>query len=150
MITVFVEAAAGTRERGIYDEQTFERKGGRLTIREYPYPYGFVVGTKTEEGDAVDCYVVTETALRQGTTVQCIEAGLLEFFEDGAIDHKIIATLQGEKPSVNEALRKQLENFIYDIFSAYPDSVVRVGRLLSSEAAINHIESYRTDQGGTR
>ncbi len=61
----------------------------------YPYPYGFVLGTTGGDGDAVDCFVLTETPLRSGSIVECEPVGLLEQIEDGGVDHKVLAVLAG-------------------------------------------------------
>jgi len=58
MIRVFVEAAAGSRIKGIYDECSLERQGERRALKPYPHAYGFVLGTRTEDGDGVDCYLI--------------------------------------------------------------------------------------------
>lgn len=145
---VFIEAEAGSRQKGMYDEETLERHGIRRALYPYPYPYGFVLGTRTRDGDRVDCYVITKSKLAEGTTARCDPIGLLEFTEDGEVDHKVLASPCGETPQVDERLRRELEHFITGIFSAYPEMEVQVGRLLPKEAAIRHIEASATSTFG--
>ncbi|MFP4564720.1 MAG: inorganic diphosphatase, partial [Spirochaetia bacterium] len=93
MIQVFIEAEAGSPDKNVYDEHTFEHLGVKRACREFPYPYGFIPGTVTDDGEAVDCYIITRTPLTAGTLVDCEPAGLLELFEGDETDHKAIAVL---------------------------------------------------------
>jgi len=140
---VFIEAEAGSFEKGRYDESSLERLGTRRANRPYPYPYGFVLGTRTEDGDAVDCYVVTNDRLRQGDTVECEPVGLLEMLEDGEADHKVVAALPGRAVRADESLRKTLRDFIIGVFKAYPEVKVEVGALLPAAEAVAHIARSR-------
>ena len=92
---VFIENEAGSRRKNIYDERTLAHLGTVEVSAAYPFPYGFVLGTIGGDGDAVDCFVLTETPLRSGTIVECEPVGLLEQIEDGEIDHKVLAVLPG-------------------------------------------------------
>ena len=115
MIRVFIEAQAGSREKGLYDEQTLTYKRTRRINRPYPYPYGFVMGTRSEDGEAVDCYILTTDPLKAGTVVECQPIGLLE----------------------------ELRNFIYGVFHAFPDTRVQVGEILPKTAATEYIQKHR-------
>jgi inorganic pyrophosphatase len=67
MVTVFVEAEAGSRDKGLYDEATLVRKGTRRALVPYPYPYGFVLGTPGgDDGECLDCFVITHRRLFAG------------------------------------------------------------------------------------
>ena len=69
----------------------------------YPFPYGFVVGTKAGDGDAADCFVLTARNLVSGTATDCEPVGLLEQIEDGEVDHKVLAVLPGETFELDQA-----------------------------------------------
>ena len=75
MIKVFMEAEAGAFEKGLYNEKTLEYKGTRRVILPYPFPYGFITGTTTENGDSVDCYIITNESLTAGQKLdrQCCD-----------------------------------------------------------------------------
>ena len=143
---VFIEAQAGSPDKYDYNEQTLEFKGIRTAIAPYPYPYGFIQGTSTPEGDGVDCYVITRSHLEPGQTVECEAVGMLEFFEGEEHDHKVIAVLSSEpaQPEDWTALHAELERFIYTIFTRYPEMQVRVGKLLSKESALDFITRFST------
>ena len=143
MIKVCIEVEAGSCERHRYNEQTLEYKGTRRSSRPYPYPYGFILGTRAADGDNVDCYLITNERLPAGTLVECEPIGLLEQDEDGEIDHKVLAGLPGQEVEVGPGLLQELRDFIYAVFAPFPDVDVRVGRLLPREAALQHIHACR-------
>jgi inorganic pyrophosphatase len=91
----------------------------------------------------VDCYVITTERLTPGTIMECDPSGLLEQDEDGEIDHKVLATLPGQAVEAGPELLAELRAFIYAAFAQFPDVRVHVGRLLSREAAVQHIQACR-------
>ncbi len=62
-ITVFIENEAGSDVKHHYNEETFEVLRTERVGVDYPYPYGFVPGTLAPDGDAADCFVITEVGL---------------------------------------------------------------------------------------
>lgn len=70
---VFIEAQASSPDKHEYNEKTLEFKGIRTAIVPYPYPYGFILGTLTLEGEGVDCYVITQSSLEPGRIRSFIE-----------------------------------------------------------------------------
>jgi inorganic pyrophosphatase len=142
MIKVFIEAEAGSRNKNRYDEKTLEYKGTREVSQPYPYPYGFILGTRGEDGDCVDCYLITNDTVSAGTMVECEPIGLLEQHEGEEIDHKVLAALPGELVNLDEELLKELQGFIYAVFAEFPEVHVHVGRILPREAALRHIQNY--------
>jgi inorganic pyrophosphatase len=139
MIKVCIEVEAGSCERHRYHAKTLQYEGTRLATRPYPYPYGFILGTRAADRENVDCYLITTAPLQAGTVVECEPIGLLEQEEDGEVDHKVIAALPGQDVEGNEGLRQELRAFIVAVFAPFPDMHVRVGRLLPREAALQHI-----------
>lgn len=143
MIKVYIQVAAGSRISNSYNEKTLEYKESREVSRPYPYPYGFILGTNAADGDNVDCYIITRDSLKPGTIVECEPFGLLEQNEGEEVDHKILASMPGQDVEISQALLQELQEFIYALFSRYPDMNVRVGPILPREAALSHIESCR-------
>jgi len=142
MIQVFIEAEAGSHAKNLYDEKTMEYKETRHVRQSYPYPYGFIIGTRGPDGDGVDCYVITKNMLRAGTLVECKPIGLLEQDENGEIDHKVLAALPGQRVELGEELLKELHEFIHAVFAEVPEVHVRVGSILPREAALSHIQNF--------
>jgi len=50
----------------------------------YPYPYGFIIGTKSADGESLDCYVATNLPLRSREQMECEAIGVLETYSASA------------------------------------------------------------------
>lgn len=96
-MNVLIEAEAGSREKRSYDEESMVYRKSGETLLPYPYPYGFIIGTRSPEGDALDSYIITSRHLVAGTIVSSIPIALLEFFEEEERDHKVLAALPEEE-----------------------------------------------------
>jgi inorganic pyrophosphatase len=141
MIKVCIQVEAGSRDKKFYDERTLTYQGTRQVSQPYPYPYGFIIGTNAADGDCADCYVITHKKLKPGTIVECEPVALLEQYEGEEADHKVLAALPGQEVALGEKLLKELQDFIYAIFAAYPDVNLRVGPILPRQAALNYIQA---------
>jgi inorganic pyrophosphatase len=143
MIKVCIQVEAGSCEKQRYDEKTLAYKGTGRVSRPYPYPYGFIIGTRAADGDSADCYLITHDNLKAGTIVECEPIGLLEQDEDGEVDHKVLAAIPGQDVATDPGLLQELRDFIYAVFAQFPDVCVRVGSILPREAALQHIQAFR-------
>ncbi len=143
MIQVLLQVSGGSAERRVYDERTLEYKETRLGHHPYPYPYGFILGTRGMDGDSVDCYIITHDDLPAGSIVECEPIGMLEQIEDDEVDHKVLAALPGQQVELNSDLIEELRTFIQSIFAEYPGMHVTVGNALSPEDALRHIEELQ-------
>ena len=139
MIRVLIQAEAGSPDKMRYDEKTLEPISLGRVCRPYPYPYGFIVSTTAADGDCVDCYVFGSESLKSGTIVDCEIVGLLDQIESGEPDHKVLAVVAGEKPVLPDQVLEVLQEFIYGVFSEYPDSTVTVGPIHSRDAAVQYV-----------
>jgi inorganic pyrophosphatase len=142
-VCIFIEVEAGSDLRHVYDEATFELLSTRKMTRPYPFPYGFIVGTTNADGGAVDCYVLTQRPIPAGTLVEGEPAGLLEQFEDGEVDHKVLATIPGEDEPPRADLDGILTDFIAALFRPYPMIHLEVGRILDANEAAAFIAARR-------
>lgn len=141
-LTVFIEAEAGSRDKGLYDESTLARKGTRRALVPYPYPYGFIRGTSGgDDGECLDCFIITYRRLFAGREYRVEPIGILEMNENGEQDWKLLARLPDEEvPSASpgpavDALREDLSVFINKIFTAYPDVRIGLGSILPAAEA---------------
>lgn len=140
MIQMLVQVAAGSCDRKMYDERTLEYLETRPGSLPYPYSYGFVIGTSAEDGGCVDCYLITRDKVTSGSIVECEPVGLLLQDEGGEIDHKVLATIPGQNVVIGPELLQEFQEFIYASFATYPDIKLRVGPILSREAALDHLQ----------
>ena len=63
MIDVFIEVSRGSDKKSKYDENTFDFIKSVEMLRPYPYPYGFIIGTKGDDEEAVDAFIITDKRL---------------------------------------------------------------------------------------
>jgi inorganic pyrophosphatase len=145
MIRALIQVVPGSSFRNVYNEQTLELLDKRPASDSYPYPYGFIIGTLTDDGDAVDCYLITKEKLEPGSIVECEPFGMLEQFEGDELDHKVLATLPGQHVESTPELQKELHDFIHSIFRFHPEVQIRVGDILPKETALHHIQSPQTE-----
>ena len=132
---VFIENEAGSRRKNIYDERSLTYLRTVEVSRPYPFPYGFVVGTRSGDGGCIDCFVLTSSAILSGSTVECDPIGLLELIDTGETDHKVLAVRQGEPFVLDDTVLTTLKQFISGVFAHVPDKRMQIGRLLSQQEA---------------
>ncbi len=140
---IFIENEAGSDRKNRYDEQTLVWRSASPLRAPYPYPYGFVLDTRGDSGDAVDCFLISLEPIRSGSIVVAEPVGLLEQIEDGEIDHKVLAALPGTAAVIDERLHADLRAFIEEVFRAFPGVRLEVGRLLDAAAARAFLERRR-------
>ncbi len=135
MIKVFIQNEAGSDQKHLHDEKTLEYERTVTVSRPYPFPCGFILDTKSEDGDNLDCFVITEQPLKTGMLVECEPIALLEQIEDREEDHNILATLPGEAPEIDSATMDTFREFTSHVFDHIPGKEIATGRLLPREAA---------------
>ena len=63
---VFIENEAGSDKKNLYNEKTLEYKKTVTVSKKYPYAYGFILNTTSEDGDNVDAFIITDKKLKAG------------------------------------------------------------------------------------
>jgi inorganic pyrophosphatase len=139
MFPVFIQNDSGSCEKHSYDEKTLAYLGSKPVSRPYPYPYGFIPGTTTADGDNLDCFILTDKDLRPGMVVSCEPIGLLEQFEDALPDHNVLAVPAGEQCLPLEDCVLRLREFIAHVFDHVPGKQISTGRVLPVEDALRLI-----------
>jgi len=137
-VKVFIECERGSRTKRTYGLD-LELKRQSETLLPYPYPYGFVLGTRADDGDGVDCYVLTEEPLEHGRIVEVEPAGLLPMTEDEEEDGKILAVPPGRALDEFPEAGRILRDFILGIFRKFPEVRVAVGDIRPREAALEFL-----------
>ena len=145
MIQVLIQAEAGSPDKMRYDEKLLKPIGVGRVSWPYPYPYGFVVATTAADGDNVDCYVFGDDGLKPGSIVDCEVVGLLDQNESGEPDHKVLAVVAGQKAVLPDGVLEVLQDFIYGVFSGFPDTTVIVGPIHSRDAALQYVRECQDD-----
>jgi inorganic pyrophosphatase len=139
---VFIQNEAGSTTKHCHDEKTLELRERRTISHAYPFPYGFVIGTEAGDGCCVDCFVITQRPLVTGQVVECDVIGLMEQFEDGIVDHNVLARLPGERSDVDDDVRRALAEHVLACFAHVAGKQMRVGRFLGADAAEAHVIAH--------
>lgn len=146
---VFIENEAGSDQKNLYNEKTLEFKKAVTVSRKYPYPYGFILDTTSEDGDNLDCFVITNKELKGGQIVECEPIELMEQIETtwdeskGNIDeqdHNVLAVFPDEKTEIDNDIKDRLREFILHVFDHLPNKKVRVGNFLNKNEALKYVE----------
>jgi inorganic pyrophosphatase len=133
---VLIENEAGSPIKHLYDERTFELKSTRIVRRAYPFPYGFIIGTRSGDGMCLDCFLLTESVVPSGAILEVEPIGMFEQIEDGREDHNILAVRGGEFFEVTGEVQDRLKDFVLNVFGDVPGKRMTVGRFLGQEAAL--------------
>lgn len=147
---VFIENEAGSDQKNLYHEKTFEYKKTVTVSREYPYPYGFILNTTSGDGDNVDVFILTDKPLKSGEIVDCEPVGLMEQMEKSwdktkgdteEIDHNILAVMEGvDESMINDEVKNKLSDFVNHVFDHISPGKVRVGNFLDKKSALKYIK----------
>ena len=143
MLRVFIQNETGSDQKNYHDEKRLVWQRRMTVSRAYPFPYGFVIDTSADDGCNVDCFVITDVPLRTGQVVECEVVGLMEQFEDGHVDHNVLARLTGSESIVDEDVRGQLHDFVTTVFSHIPGKHITVGNFLNAGEAQTHLMDHR-------
>jgi inorganic pyrophosphatase len=140
---VFIENEAGSLVKHNHNEKTLVHKSTTTVSRPFLFPYGFVLNTTAEDGDNVDCYVLTDRKLRTGEIVDCEAVALMEQVEDGEIDHKVFAHLIGEPEILlDEEHKAAFADFAMHVFEHIPGKRMEIGRFLEAGAALEYVKKH--------
>ena len=151
---VFIENEAGSNMKNIFDEKSLEFEKQVAVSCAYPYLYGFVLNTTAEDGDNVDCFVLTDKKLSTGDIVECEPKALMEQKETSwspdsekmETDHNIIAVPTDEDFNLNSEIKERLVDFITHVFDHIPDKEVDVERFLGSGHAQKYINRCKCNK----
>ncbi|OGL79384.1 hypothetical protein A3F28_01800 [Candidatus Uhrbacteria bacterium RIFCSPHIGHO2_12_FULL_57_11] len=133
---VFIENERGSLIKNLYNEKSLEFQKNVGVSRPYPYPYGFIIGTTSGDGDNLDCFILTDKPIAPGTTVEVEPIGMYEQVEDNEQDPKILAALPGELPVIDERLQSEFREFTAHVFDHIPDKKISVGRFFGKSEAL--------------
>lgn len=92
VINTVVEISEGSILKIEYrrDTGTFELDRVEPAIFAKPCNYGFIPGTLDEDGDELDTLIVSPEKLPMGLHLKARVIGVLNFEDDGEMDHKVI------------------------------------------------------------
>lgn len=139
-IQVFIENEANSNIKNIFNEETLEYRKSVEVSADYPFPYGFVLNTKSGDGDNLDCFVLTKQLLKSQEIIEVEPIGMFEEIEDDKEDNKILAVIPCDTWEIDESLEQIFRDFSAKVFSHLPGKKKDVGRFLGKEEALRLIE----------
>lgn len=97
-LDAIVETPRGSRNKYEFDVASASIRLDRVLFSSVHYPgdYGFVVGTKCGDGDALDVLILVEEPTFPGCRVRVRPIGVLLMEDEGGDDEKILAVPQGD------------------------------------------------------
>jgi len=134
-IEVFVENEAGSNQKHCFNEKTLDYIKTVTISRSYPYPYGLIPKTVSGDGDNLDCFVVTRRPLKSRERVAVEPVGMMEQFEDGEEDHKILAVFPDEDIEVTDKVHADIADFVTHAFEHLRGKKIKVGRFFGKDRA---------------
>jgi len=102
----------------------------------FPFEYGFIPQTLSEDGDALDIVLLATFPTFTGCMVKAMPVGVLLMEDEKGVDHKIIAVpLEKIDPhfkgiedidDINQHLKKEIEVFFEDYKKLEKDKFVKI------------------------
>lgn len=153
LINVVIEIPIGARVKYEYDKDLQIIKADRFlyTAFTYPFNYGFIPGTWSEDEDPMDIVILSSEPLYPGTLIECRLVGELATEDEEGPDAKLIA-LPKEKidplyaqftelSQLPETLLNKIKHFYENYKSIEPGKWVKVTGFLPKAQAIKDLES---------
>lgn len=92
-VVAVIEIPQGSQNKYEYDEErgVFALDRVLYSPMHYPLDYGFIPGTRSEDGDHLDIMVIGSDPVFQGSVVDARPVAMLEMIDGGEKDYKILA-----------------------------------------------------------
>lgn len=144
---VFIENEADSNIKNLFNEETLEYRKSVEVSANYPFPYGFLLNTKSGDGDSLDCFVLTNKPLKSREIVEVEPIGMFEEIENDEEDHKILAVPVGDSWTIDVGLENVFKDFSAKVFSHIPGKKKVLGRFLGKEDALRLIQKSKGAKG---
>lgn len=91
-VNTVVEIPMGSSNKIEWDRTRAAFMLDRVESKKFPKTsnYGFIPQTLDEDGDELDTLIITEEALPTGVWLEARIIGIMNFEDDGEIDHKVV------------------------------------------------------------
>ena len=127
IVNVVVEIPKGTRNKIEFEPELGVFRLDRVLYSPLHYPgdYGFIPGTKSPDGDALDAIVLVTDPTFTGCVLAARPIGVLEMTDEAGVDQKVLAVPEADPrfyeirdiPALPQHLLKEIEYF----FEVYKD-----------------------------
>lgn len=146
-IKVYIEIPQGSKVKYEVDPDSGMLMVDRIlhTPMHFPANYGYVIGSKGEDGDPTDVLVLTSEAVVPGVGIKAKLIGMLEMEDEEGVDTKLIAVpIQKVDPlfgtwndisDVPEHTKSKIKHFFDHYKDLEPGKFVKTGNFLSAKEA---------------
>lgn len=146
---VIIEIPQGSQDKYEYDEKYDVIKLDRVlyTAQRYPYNYGFIPQTRSEDGDPADVLLFSTNPFFPGAVVEARAIGFMNMVDSGENDNKILAVpvedirfshVQSLK-EIPEHSPKEIQNF-FETYKLLQNKEVSVGAFEDSDKAKQYLQ----------
>jgi len=154
-INVFIEIPKGSCNKYELDKETNKIMLDRTlySSQHFPFEYGFIENTLSEDGDPLDVVVLATNPTFPGCVVPVKIIGMLDMEDESGIDYKIIAVpddkIDPRFKEINDIadLKEHQKKEIQDFFETYkrlePNKWVKVTGFDSKQRAEEIIEKCK-------
>ena len=151
-IYVVIEISKGSKLKYEYDEELEAFLLDRIlyTSMHYPLDYGFIPSTLCEDGDPLDCLIISSLPLNVGTVAKVRPVALLEMEDEKGKDEKLIGVLSSKiDPTFNfikdvkdipEALKNEIKHFFEHYKELEPGKWVNVKEWRDADYAKEYLK----------
>lgn len=151
-IKVFIEIPENSRVKYERDEETGMLMADRIlhTPMNFPFNYGFVIGSRGQDGDPTDIVLLASEQLTPGVGIKAQLIGMLEMEDEEGIDTKLIAVpikkvdpLFGDWSDITdvpEHTKAKIKHFFDHYKDLEPGKFVKTGKFLGASEAIKVLE----------
>jgi inorganic pyrophosphatase len=152
VVEIVVEIPRGSRNKYEFDERAEVFRLDRVLSSAvfYNFDYGFIEGTRADDGDHTDALLVIDEPTFPGCRVWARPVGALEMRDDKGADYKILCVAEGDP---NQAHVEQLDDMrphrlveiehFFETYKLLEDKTVEVAGWRSRERAREVLEADR-------
>lgn len=146
-IQVFIEIPENSRVKYERDEETGMIMADRIlfTPMNFPFNYGFVIGSCGQDGDPTDIVLLASEQLAPGIGIKAQLIGMLEMEDEEGIDTKLIAVpvkkidplfgTWNDVTDIPEHTKAKIKHFFDHYKDLEPGKFVKTGKFLSATEA---------------
>ncbi|MDD5569400.1 MAG: inorganic diphosphatase [Candidatus Pacebacteria bacterium] len=154
-IDVIVENIKGSINKYEMDKETNRIKLDRVLYSPmyFPFEYGYIEGTLSDDGDPLDVILVSENPTFPGCVVPCKVIGMLNMEDESGLDYKVIAVPDDKidprfkntnsLDDLNEHTKKMIQEFFETYKRLEPNKWVKVSGFEPKEIAERIIEKSK-------
>jgi inorganic pyrophosphatase len=151
LLNVVVEIPMGSSIKYEYSHKLQMMVADRFlyTAFTYPFNYGFIPGTWSEDNDPMDIVVLASQPVTTGTVIECRVIGVLETEDEEGGDAKVIAVPKAKVDpafahvnnidDLPEYLKNKIKHFYENYKSIEPNKWVKVTGWQGREEAIKQV-----------